>query len=120
MQAVLPSAARVWINQPVSKTEQAIARSSVGVCCLLTLQTALAQAYKGAGHEGAGNLLLGIANKNVSLWDFRTAQGAVAEYQDGHAYTSGKGFTAIATGGSTGSSVGTAVVADAKGGIKVF
>ena len=87
---------------------------------MLTLQTALAQAYKGAGHEGAGNLLLGIANKNVSLWDFRTAQGAVAEYQDGHAYTSGKGFTAVATGGSTGSSVGTAVVADAKGGIKVF
>jgi hypothetical protein len=61
-----------------------------------------------------------VANKSVSLWDFRTRAGAVAEYKGGHAYSKEQPFTCLATSGNTGDSVGTVVVGNEGGSIKVF
>lgn len=82
-------------------------------CCLL--QAAIAPAYKGAGYNGNNNLLVSVANKSVSLWDFRTRAGSVAEYKGRHAYSKEQPFTCLATSGNTGDNVGTVVVGNEGG-----
>lgn len=106
------------IAQGFSQRSSAVRPCLPSGCCLL--QAALAPAYKGAGYSGDSNLLVSVAKKSVSLWDFRARAGSVAEYKGGHAYLKEQPFICLATSGDTGDSVGTVVVGNEGGGIKVF